>query len=103
VHDELKNGLGAGTLPSAKFGANAAWFRIACIAHNILVAVRRAWPDDELHNAKAKRVRFILVNTTGRFSRDSRKISLSFSAAAEWIRKLILVFEHFHLATQPTG
>jgi len=30
VHDQLKNGLGAGRMPSGKFGAHAAWFRIAC-------------------------------------------------------------------------
>lgn len=103
VHDELKNGLGAGELPSAKFGANAAWFRIACIAHNILVAVRRAWPDEELHNAKAKRVRFTIIHVTGRFSRDRRKITLHLSAAAGWIKKFIQIFSRFPLATQPTG
>lgn len=103
VHDELKNGLGGGQLPSAKFGANAAWFRIACIAYNILVAVKRAWPDETLHNAKAKRVRFVLVNVTGRFSRDRRKISLHLSATVEWIKWFVKLFARFPLATQPTG
>ena len=103
VHDEVKNGLGGGQLPSAKFGANAAWFRIACIAYNILVAVRQAWPDETLHNAKAKRVRFILVNVTGRFSRDRRKITLHLSATVEWIKRLVKLFARFPLATQPTG
>jgi hypothetical protein len=32
IHDEVKNGLGVGQLPITKFGANAGWFRIACIA-----------------------------------------------------------------------
>ena len=103
VHDEIKNGLGGGQLPSAKFGANAAWFRIACIAYNILVAVRQAWPDETLHNAKAKRVRFVLINVTGRFSRDRRKITLHLSATVEWIKRLARLFARFPLATQPTG
>ncbi len=34
VHDEMKNDLGAGQLPSAKLGANAVCFRIVCIAFN---------------------------------------------------------------------
>ena len=103
VHDEIKNGLGGGQLPSAKFGANAAWFRIACMAYNLLVAVRHAWPDETLHNAKAKRVRFVLVNVTGRFSRDRRKITLHLSAGVQWIKWFIKLFARFPLATQPTG
>jgi len=103
VHDEVKNGLGGGQLPSAKFGANAAWFRIACMAYNLLVAVKQAWPDETLHNAKAKRVRFVLVNVAGRFSRDRRKISLHLAATVEWIKWFIKLFARFPLATQPTG
>ncbi len=103
VHDEVKNGLGGGQLPSAKFGANAAWFRIACMAYNIFVAVRQAWPDETLHNAKAKRVRFVLIHVTGRFSRDRRKITLRLSASVEWIKRLVKLFARFPLATQPTG
>ena len=103
VHDEVKNGLGGGQLPSAKFGANAAWFRITCIAYNVLVAVKRAWPDESLHTAKAKRVRFVIVHVAGRFSRDRRKISLHLAAAAEWIKRLVKLFARFPLATQPTG
>lgn len=103
VHDEIKNGLGGGRLPSAKFGANAAWFRRACIAYNILVAVKRAWPDETLHNAKAKRVRFVLVNVAGRFSRDRRKISLHLAATVEWIKRFVKLFHRFPLATQSTG
>jgi hypothetical protein len=103
VHDEVKNGLGGGQLPSGKFGANAAWFRIACIAYNVLVVVRQAWPDETLHNAKAKRVRFVLVNVTGRFSRDRRKITLHIAATVDWLKKIMLLFARFPLATQPTG
>jgi hypothetical protein len=103
VHDEIKNGLGGGQLPSAKFGANAAWFRIACIAYNILVAVKQAWPDETLHHAKAKRVRFVVINVTGRFSRDRRKITLHLAATVEWLKRFAKLFARFPLATQPTG
>jgi hypothetical protein len=103
VHDEIKNGLGGGQLPSAKFGANAAWFRIACLAYNIVVAVKQAWPDETLHNAKAKRVRYVLLHVTGRFSRDRRKITLHLAETVEWIKRCIKLFARFPLATQPTG
>ncbi len=103
VHDELKNGLGAGQLPSGKFGANAAWFRIACIAHNVLTAVRLLCPDESLKTAKAKRLRFEMFNVTGRLSRDRRKITLRFVATAEWIQRILKLFMRFPLRTQSTG
>ncbi len=103
VHDEVKNGLGGGRLPSGKFGANAAWFRFACIAYNLLVTVREQWPGEDLRRANAKRVRYILVNVTGRFSRDRRKITLHLAASREWIEHLTTLFERFPLSTQPTG
>ena len=40
VHDILKNDLGAGVLPSKYFGANAAWVRLAVMAHNVLTALK---------------------------------------------------------------
>ena len=47
VHDVLKNELAAGVLPCGRFGANAAWLRLAVIAHNVLTALKRlAYPHD---------------------------------------------------------
>lgn len=103
VHDEMKNGLAAGQLPSAKLGANAAWFRIACIAFNILSVLRRAWPDESVHNARPKRLRFVIFNTAGRFVRNRRKISLRFAAPKRWIQNLLQLFKAFPLATRSTG
>jgi hypothetical protein len=103
VHDEIKNGLGGGRMPSGNFGANAAWFRFACIAYNILSALRRFWPDETLRNAKAKRLRFEIFNVTGRFSRDRRKITLRIAASVEWIQRLLNFFNIFKLVTRATG
>lgn len=103
VHDDLNNGLGGGRLPSAKFGANAAWFRLACIAANVLVALRQGWPDPELRTAKAKRLRLTVINVAGRIVRDRRKIWLRLAAPATWIQKLQTLFESFPLPTEATG
>ena len=47
VHDVIKNELGGGVLPSKYFGANAAWLRLAVIAHNVLAPLkRRARPPE---------------------------------------------------------
>lgn len=103
VHDEVKNGLGGGRLPSAKFGANAAWFRIACLAYNVMSTMRRAWPDEEIRHAKAKRLRFKIFHVTGRVVRDRRKIRLRMVATVAWIQNLMKLFDRFPLLTQPTG
>ena len=103
VHDEMKNGLAAGQLPSAKFGANAAWFRIACIAFNVMSALRQAWPDESVQKAHPKRLRFVIFATAGRFVRDRRKISLRFAASKKWIQNLIALFKAFPVVTRATG
>lgn len=103
VHDQVKNGLGGGRMPSGKFGANAAWFRIACIAFNVILALRSQWPDEELRTAHMKRLRFRIFHVTGRVARDRRKFSLRLCASREWIRKLQILFDAFPLVTHATG
>ncbi len=41
THHILKNELAAGPLPSRKFGANAAWFRLNALTYNLLTALKR--------------------------------------------------------------
>lgn len=76
--------LAAANCPARNSARTRLGFRIACIAYNIMVAVRTAWPDEELSNAKANRVRFAILNVTGCFSRDRRKITLNLSGPREF-------------------
>lgn len=57
VHDITKNELGAGVLPSGKFGANAAWYRLTLFTHNVLVAMKRLVLPPDLQKARPKRLR----------------------------------------------
>jgi len=41
LHHVLKNELGAGVMPCGRLGANAAWFRLAVMTHNVLTALKR--------------------------------------------------------------
>ena len=90
-------------MPSGKFGANAAWFRIACIAYNVILAVRAKWPDETLRTAHMKRLRFSIFNVSGRVVRDRRKMWLRLAASREWIAQLTQLFEAFPLLTHATG
>jgi hypothetical protein len=41
VHDVIKNELAGGVMPCGRFGANAAWLRLAVLTYNVLTALKR--------------------------------------------------------------
>jgi hypothetical protein len=85
VHDVIKNELGGGVLPSKYFGANAAWLRLAVLAHNVLAALKRLALPPELLTARPKRLRFLIFNTPGRLVHHARRLLLRLAALAEGI------------------
>lgn len=74
VHDETKNGLGAGTLPCGEFGANAAWFRLNVLTYNVLSMLRHRGLPEEFANAKVKRLRFLVFNTLASLTTHARQL-----------------------------
>jgi hypothetical protein len=71
-HDELKNGLGAGTPPCAELGADAAWYRLNVLTYNTLAALNKRLLPPAAQTIKAKRLRFIAVNLAARITRHAR-------------------------------
>ena len=66
VHRTLKDELGAGVYPSAKFGANAAWLRLQVLTHNLLELLKAVALDAALRRARPKRLRFLIFTQFGR-------------------------------------
>jgi len=95
VHDILKNDLAAGVLPCGRFGANAAWLRLAVLAHNVMTALKRLALPPELLSARPKRLRFLIFNTAGRLVHHARQTVLRLAARqerlAEWIAAMGLL------------
>ena len=89
VHGVVKNELAGGVLPSKYFGANAAWLRLAVIAHNVLTALKRLALPAELLRARPKRLRFLIFNTPGRVAYHARRMVLRLvtrlERLGEWI------------------
>lgn len=83
VHDVLKNELAAGVMPCGRFGANAAWLRVAVISHNILTALKRLALPPELISARPKRLRFLIFNTAGQVVYHARKMTLRLATTKE--------------------
>jgi Transposase DDE domain group 1 len=82
AHHVLTNELAAEALPSQRFGANAAWFRLNVLLYNLLAAFKRVALPPELHSARPKRLRFVLLNTLGKVVRHAREMVLRLAGEA---------------------
>ena len=82
AHDVLKNELAAGVLPCGRFGANAAWLRMAVLTYNVLTALKRLALPADLLQARPKRLRFLFFNTAGRFVEHARRTMLRLAMSA---------------------
>jgi DDE family transposase len=76
VHDVIKNELAGGVMPCGRFGANAAWLRLAVLTHNVLTALKRLALPPELLRARPKRLRFLIFNTPGKLVHHARRTLL---------------------------
>jgi hypothetical protein len=83
THHVLKTELAAAALPSGKFGANAAWFRLNVLTYNLLTALKRLTLPGDLRTARPKRLRFLLFNTVGKVVTHARRTLLRLSGALE--------------------
>ena len=102
VHDEVKNDLGGGRLPSGKFGANAAWFRFVLLAYNVVSAQRVLALGEDLRPARLKRLRLWVYGLSGRMSYTGNTLRLRMHASVETIARLQRVWDVFALPTQAT-
>lgn len=76
VHDVVKNELAGGVLPCGRYGANAAWFRLAVITYNVLTAMKRLVLPPELQTARPKRLRFLIFQQPGKLIHHARQTIL---------------------------
>lgn len=72
-HHVMTNELAAEALPSQKFGANAAWFRMNAMLYNLLSAFKRIALPEEFHAIRPKRLRFLVLNTLGKVVSHARE------------------------------
>ena len=82
VFDVLKNDLGAGVMPCGRFYANAAWWRLNCIAYNVISIMKRKALPLTWSTYRMKALRFFLIGVAGRIIRTSRQLFLRFSGVA---------------------
>lgn len=103
VHDEVKNALGGGHVPSQHFNANAAWFKLSLMAYNLVSAMRRLALNAEERKVRLKKFRLLVIQLAGRMSRVQNTLRLRFCAARDTIARVQRIWEVFALPTQATA
>jgi len=103
THDEVKNELGGGHVPSQRFGVNSAWFKIALLTYNIVSAIKGLCLEAEERTARMKRFRLLLIHVAGRMNRNNCVMGLRLCNNAAALKRMQRVWKVFELATQATS
>jgi hypothetical protein len=103
VHDEIKNALGGGHMPSQRFAVNAAWFKFAVISYNLASAIKGLCFSPEERTVRFKKYRLLLVHLSGRMNRNNCVMGLRLCAPAEAIKRMLKVWAVFPLTTHATS
>ena len=89
VHRAMKDELGAGTLPSGRFGANAAWFRINALVFNILTVLKRRALPESLLNARPRRLRFECFTVPAKLVLHQSELTAVMGVSSERLSMLV--------------
>jgi hypothetical protein len=104
VHSALKSDLAGGQLPSKLFGANAAWWALAILAHNLNAAMKRLALGGDWTSKRMKALRFHLIGLPGRVVRHARKLIVRLGGGAEALATFLDARKRIRaLARGPSG
>jgi len=74
VHGVMKDDLAGGTLPSACFGANAAWWGMMILALNLNEIMKRQVLGEAWAEKRLKAIRYWIINLPGWVRKHSRRL-----------------------------
>ena len=103
THDEVKNELGGGHVPSQRFGVNSAWFKISLLTYNVVSAIKGLCLEGEEQRARMKRFRLLLIHVAGRMNRNNCVMGLRLCNNAAALKRMQRVWQVFELPTQATA
>jgi hypothetical protein len=89
VHRVMKDELGAGVLPSGRFGANAAWFRINALTFNVLSVLKRCALPERLRDARPKRLRYELFTLPGELVNHQSQLSVRVPVSDQRLQEIV--------------
>jgi hypothetical protein len=103
THDEVKNELGGGHVPSQRFGVNSAWFKLALLTYNLVSAIKGLALEDQERTARMKRFRLLVIHVAGRMNRNNCVMGLRLCHNRPAMARMQKVWEVFELPTQATS
>jgi hypothetical protein len=80
-HGVLKNEFAGATMPCGRFGANAAWWRLNVLVHNLTQWLKIQALPPEMSTLRPKALRFRLFNLVGVLVGHSRRLAVRISEA----------------------
>jgi hypothetical protein len=104
VHSVMKSDLAGGQLPSGLFGANAAWWVLMILAHNLNTAMKRLVLGKGWLTKRMKALRLRLIGLPGRVVNHARKLIIRLGAGAEALGLIVSARHTIRaLACGPSG
>jgi Transposase DDE domain group 1 len=103
THDEVKNELGGGHVPSQRFGVNSAWFKLSLLTYNIISAMKGLCLEEPERTARMKRFRLLVIHVAGRMNRNDCVMGLRLCNNSEAIKRMQKIWKVFDLPTQATS
>jgi len=89
VHRVMKDELGAAVLPSARFGANAAWFRMNALTFNVLTILKRCALPERFRDARPKRLRYELFTLAGELVVHQSQLSVRVPIGDQRLQEIV--------------
>lgn len=95
VEDRVKTlkATGAAYLPFHSFTANAAWFELALLAHDIMAWTQLLTLDGEHKTSEPKRLRYRILHVAGQLTRHARRTTLHLPADWPWATAIQRAFK----------
>jgi hypothetical protein len=104
AHSIIKSDLAGGQLPSQRFGANAAWWAVSILAHNLNAAMQRLVLGQAWVGKRMKALRFRLISLPGRVITHARRLIIRIGAEAQTLQTILKARQTIRaLAAAPTG
>jgi hypothetical protein len=103
THDEVKNELGGGHVPSQRFGVDGAWFKLSLLTYNIVSAIKGLCLEGEAQRARMKKFRLLVIHVAGRMNRNNCVMGLRLCNNVAALQRLQRIWAVFELPTQATS
>jgi Transposase DDE domain group 1 len=103
-HSAMKSDLAGGQMPSGLFGANAAWWALTILAHNLNAVMKHLVLDKSWAPKRMKALRFHLIGLPGRVVSHARKLIVRLGGGAQALADFVRARQNIlALAHGPAG